>query len=124
METEADRQMRRSVRGTWPRAAALLAGAYALNYLHTFVRPHILPALPNADIRYFYTVLVRGILLGITVTSVMWLVVCYYYHLRDRRLHTAMSEFGLAARSSVAGLLALLGFVLALMINDGIFTPR
>jgi hypothetical protein len=121
METEIDRINRRTWPGLWPRFAIWVGVTYAINYTHARIRPAIL-----ARLRYEWLVdiYVRVTTIGIitfTLVGLGALVACYYYSLRNRRTYSALTEVGLAMRSIVASLLAIVGFGLALHINEGGF---
>jgi hypothetical protein len=87
------------------------------NYLHARIRPFILTNLPGEFVRDVYLRCTSGFFLTCTLMSGAGLVTCYYFALRERRVHTALTEFGLATRSVIAALLVLVAFVLALEVN-------
>jgi hypothetical protein len=118
VESELDRINRRTVPDSWPRFAIWLVLTFAASYLHTRIRPFIFARLPGEFLRDVYIRSSSALFLISTLASAGGLVACYYYALRERRIHTALTEFGLAVRSVIAGLLLLVAFVLALMIND------
>ncbi|MBV9068344.1 MAG: hypothetical protein JO231_06515 [Acidobacteria bacterium] len=108
---------RRAWPGAWRRFAIWLLLTFAGNYVHARIRPFILTRLPSEFLRDIYLRITSGFFLTCTLVSGGGLVVCYYFALRERRVHTALTEFGLAARSIVAALLVLIAFVLALEVN-------
>ena len=108
---------RRTLPAAWPRFALWLLLTFLGNYLHARIRPFILPKVPTEFLRDIYLRTTSGFFLTCTLVSGGGLVVCYYFALRERRIHTALTEFGLAARSVIAALLVLVAFVLALEVN-------
>jgi accessory gene regulator protein AgrB len=105
------------------RFAAWIAVAYGVTYLHAAVRPYILRTLRYEFLMELYAPITTTVLMTATVLSIGFFVAAYYFSLRDRRLRTAMTEFGLAVRAILAGVFGLAGFVLFLLINDGSLLP-
>ena len=119
MESDIERVYRKSFPSLWPRFALWVLIAYAVNYCHAVLRPRVVHYLPSRDLLDLYLRTTSTIILTATFSGLGFLVVCYYYSLRDRRVHTALSEAGLAVRAVFAGLLALAAFVVAIHINAG-----
>lgn len=117
MESDFDRVNRRTWPAAWRRFAVWLLLTFVGNYLHARIRPFIVAKLPGDFLRDIYLRCTRDFFLTCTLVSGGGLVICYYFALRERRVHTALTEFGLAARSVIAALLVLLAFVLALEVN-------
>ena len=108
---------RRTWPAAWPRFAVWLLLTFVGNYVHARIRPFIVTKLPGEFIREIYLRSTSGFFLTCTLMSGGGLVICYYFALRERRVHTALTEFGLAVRSVIAALLVLVAFVLALEVN-------
>ena len=119
MESPVDRHFRRSLPELWPRFAVWLLITYGANYVNACIRPRVLRMLQSDALAELYLRLTSIVVITFTCIGLGWLVACYYFHLRDRRFHTAMTEVGLAIRSVIAGIIALGGFVLAIAINEG-----
>ena len=123
MESPVDRVYRQSFPPQRRRFALWVAAVYLTTYIHAAVRPRVLRLLPSKFLLELYVRITSTVLMTVTLVSFGALVVAYYFSLRERRIHTAMSEFGLAVRATIAGVAGLAGFVLFLFINDGTFSP-
>lgn len=108
---------RRTWPAEWPRFAIWLLLTFVCNYVHTRIRPFIVPKLPGEFLRDIYLRGTSSFFLTCILLSGGGLVTCYYFALKERRVHTALTEFGLAVRSVIAALLVLVAFVLALEVN-------
>jgi hypothetical protein len=124
LESETDKVYRHTLPEQRGRFALWVLGAFGINYAHAAVRPWIIRAIPTSFLKLLYLRIATTLIVTLTVISLGALVTAYYFALRDRRVHTAMSEIGLAARSIIAGVFALGAFVLALFVNDGAFLPK
>jgi len=122
MESANDRFFRQSIPSLWPRFLAWVAIAFALNLIHARFEQRILTSLPDGSISEFYLRATSTVILMLSIGGLGGIVTCYYFALRQRRVHTALSEFGLAVRSVVAALLAFAAFILAIHINAGGFS--
>lgn len=111
MESDIDRSMRRTFPQNWPRFTIWTAAAFGANYLHSLVFTRILRQLPGDILPEIYARVAASAILTFTLAGLCGLVACYFYDLRDRRIHTAMTELGLAIRAVVAGVIALIAFV-------------
>lgn len=121
METNLEKTLRRTLPELWPRFALWVALCYVVDGLHARLRPELLRWLPAGSLSELYVLATTTVIVSFTIIGLGALVACYYYALRERRINAALTETGLAVRVVSAGLLALAGFVLALLINDGGF---
>jgi hypothetical protein len=92
---------------------------YLVNFAHASIRPRVLQRIHAELLAELYVRVTTTVVITFTLTGLGALVACYYYALRERRIHTSLTEFGLGVRSVLAGLLAAAAFVLALHINAG-----
>jgi hypothetical protein len=119
MHPEIERSFRRTLPRQWPRYATVAAITYAVNAANAHFRPAVLRRMPFRWLSYAYVLFWSDLILTFTALSLAMLVVCYYFQLRDRRIHTSLTEAGLVARGIIAGLLACVGFVIALHLDAG-----
>jgi hypothetical protein len=109
-ESDIERSFRRTLPQTWPRVALWTLAVFGVNYLHSLVMARIVRALPGKFVAEIYVNVAAALITTSTLFSLGGLLSCYYYALRERRVHTAMTETGLAFRAIIAGTLALGAF--------------
>jgi len=93
-----------------PRFLGILAVSTLAGWAHRrFVLPWIAARVSQELLELWFRIVV-GLILAIVFLSLMGIVAGYYYRLRNRRRFTALTEGGLAVRSTLAGLVAFAAF--------------
>lgn len=119
MESEQDRFNRHLFPSLVPRSIAITVVATALAWAHAQIRPHVLAYISGIELKRMYLTVTSTILMGPAIVGIMGSVVGYFYYLRNRQIHTSLSETGLAGRSIAAGLLGFVAVGVVFVANYG-----
>jgi hypothetical protein len=119
MQSVQDRVNRQIFPALVPRCIAITTLATAFSWAHAQVRPRVLAHISGVELQRLYFTITSIALVGPATMGIMGIVVGYFYHLRNRQMHTSLSEAGLAGRSIVAGLLAFAAFGVVYAANFG-----
>jgi hypothetical protein len=102
-----------------PRFLGILGVSTLAGWAHRrFALPWIAARIPKPLLDFWFRIFTT-VILSIAVLSLMGIVAGYYYTLRSRRQFTALSEGGLAVRSTLAGVAAFAAFGAVLIVVVG-----
>jgi hypothetical protein len=118
MEAPTDRLNREVYSQFFSRGLVMASVGFVALSLLRIVRPRILPHIPGSDLRALYVTVTSTIFAAPAILGVFGAVVGYYFRLRNKMVHTSLTELGLALRFISAGLVGILavGLVFAIII--------
>jgi xanthosine utilization system XapX-like protein len=99
METVQDRLNRQLFPALVPRCLAITTLATALAWAHAQIRPRVLAHVSGVELQRLYVTVTSTALISPAILGIMGTLIGYFYHLRNRQVHTSLSEAGLAVRS-------------------------
>jgi hypothetical protein len=119
MESVQEQIYRRLFPQLIPRLAIIALAATMLTWANARVRSSVLAHIPGPDLQQLYVIATSTLSGTAILFSYFGLVVGYFYRLRTRKLHTSLSEAGLAFRAVVASVLAAAAAIFVIGLNFG-----